>query len=85
MQTSIQAIVDCFLEQKEGCTTQSPEKTAKELGKLIQAVETMNNIRNTANILCDFCENNACENCIVQQLVDDATREAIHAGWKEEG
>jgi len=34
--------------------------------------------------LCKFCENDACEKCIVTQLIDDATNEAIDAGIIED-
>ena len=84
MQTPIQTIIECYLEQKEDQSVQPIKTTSEEITKLIQAVETMDNIKQAANTLCKFCENDECEYCIVQKLADDATTEAIDAGWTEE-
>ena len=32
------------------------------------------------NTLCNYCEADECEKCIVTRLVDDATSEAIESG-----
>ena len=41
-------------------------------------------IINAKNILCEYCESDECDNCIVQILADDAANEAIDAGIIEE-
>ena len=41
-------------------------------------------ICNARNTLCNFCENDACERCIVTQLVDDAYAEVEEAENDEE-
>jgi hypothetical protein len=42
--------------------------------------EQYDSIKKAANTLCDYCEADECNYCIVNRLVDDATNEAIESG-----
>lgn len=46
--------------------------------------EQYNNLVNARETLCDYCENDACENCIVTLLLDQAYVEAVDAGIVED-
>lgn len=44
------------------------------MGRTITS-EQLNEICDAANILCDFCESDECEKCIVNRLINDAYNE----------
>ena len=46
--------------------------------------DTYTKIMDARRTLCDYCENDACENCIVTHLADDAYAEADEAGIIDE-
>ena len=46
--------------------------------------ETYTKVMEARSTLCDYCENDACENCIVTHLADDAYNEANEAGLIDE-
>jgi hypothetical protein len=46
--------------------------------------EKLAKICDARDTLCNYCENDACEKCIVTLLVDQATNEAIEAGIIED-
>ena len=42
--------------------------------------QSYDKILEAAKILCEYCENNACENCQVTRLTDDAYLDATEEG-----
>lgn len=46
--------------------------------------QTYDDLMDAKNKLCNYCEADECERCIVTQLADDAHAEAIEAGIIED-
>ena len=46
--------------------------------------DTYTKIMDARATLCNYCENDACENCTVTHLADDAYNEANEAGLIDE-
>lgn len=46
--------------------------------------ETYDKLKTAGPTLCSYCENDACERCIVTLLMDQAEEEAIESGIIEE-
>lgn len=46
--------------------------------------QSYDKILEAAKILCEYCENNACENCQVTKLTNDAYLDAIEEGIIED-
>ena len=58
-------------------------KNEKNMSKTMTQ-QSYDKILEAAKILCEYCENNACENCQVTKLTDDAYLDAIEEGIIED-
>ena len=61
------------------CFCNETRKEEKSMSKTMTQ-QSYDKILEAAKILCEYCENNACENCQLTRLTDDAYLDAIEEG-----
>ena len=83
--TPINEIIKHYMEEMEDkeIYTASVPQISSDISNLVQAVHAKESISSAASVLCNYCQNDECEKCIVQNLVDDAVLEAENAGWSD--